>query len=259
MFEELGPERRPPAGQRRQPAARQPLRLARGRDARDADRRAGRQPGRGELLGPLDPAARDQEEGQAAAPTRRALPRRLASRRRPAGATDRCCDIERAPRRARASGPAPPHAHGRRARRARACCSTASRCCCSARTTTSASPTTRACARRPPTPRCATAPARAPRGWSREHDAAPPSSRSGWPTFKGTRGGAAVRLGLPRQHRRRSRRSPARARSSSPTSSTTPASSTAAGSRGAETFVYRHARPRAPRVGPARRPAAAAR
>ena len=50
--------------------------------------------------------------------------------------------------------------------------------------------------------------------------------------FKGDRGGAAVRLGLPRQpgHRRGARA--ARARSSSPTSSTTPRSSTAAGWRG---------------------------
>ena len=55
------PQRRPPARQRRQPAARQPLRLARGRDAGDADGRADRQPGRGELLGPLDPAAGRQE------------------------------------------------------------------------------------------------------------------------------------------------------------------------------------------------------
>ena len=58
-----GPERRPPAGQRRQPAPRQPLRLARGRDPADADRRADRQPGRGQLLGSLDAAAGDQEEG----------------------------------------------------------------------------------------------------------------------------------------------------------------------------------------------------
>ena len=57
-------ERRPPARQRRQPAARQPLRLARRRDAADAGRRADRQPGRGELLGSLDAAAGDQEEGR---------------------------------------------------------------------------------------------------------------------------------------------------------------------------------------------------
>ena len=55
-------ERRPPARQRRQPAPRQPLRLARRRDPADAGRRADRQPGASELLGPLDPAAGDQEE-----------------------------------------------------------------------------------------------------------------------------------------------------------------------------------------------------
>ena len=66
MFEELGPERRPPARQRRQPAARQPLAAGwRARRPRDPDRRADRQPGRRELLGSLDPAPGDQEEGQA--------------------------------------------------------------------------------------------------------------------------------------------------------------------------------------------------
>ena len=60
-------ERRPPARQRRQPAARQPLRLARRRDAGDADGRAGRPPGRSQLLGPLDPAAGGQEGEEAAA------------------------------------------------------------------------------------------------------------------------------------------------------------------------------------------------
>ena len=60
-------ERRPPARQRRQPAARQPLRLARGRDAGDADGRADRPPGRGQLLGSLDPAAGGQEGQEAAA------------------------------------------------------------------------------------------------------------------------------------------------------------------------------------------------
>ena len=57
---------------------------------------------------------------------------------------------------------------------------------------------------------------------------------------QGLRGGAAVRLRLPRQHRRDRGARRRAARSSSPTSSTTPASSTAAGSRRAETFVYRH-------------------
>ena len=41
------------------------------------------------------------------------------------------------------------------AHRGRGCCSTAIPFCCSARTTTSAWPITRACARRPPRPRCA--------------------------------------------------------------------------------------------------------
>ena len=49
-------------------------------------------------------------------------------------------------------------------RRGRACCWTGGPCCCCARTTTSGWPITRACARRPPRRRCATAPARAPRG-----------------------------------------------------------------------------------------------
>ena len=60
-------ERRPPARQRRQPAARQPRRLARRRDAGDADGRADRPPGRGQLLGPLDAAAGDQEDQEAPA------------------------------------------------------------------------------------------------------------------------------------------------------------------------------------------------
>ena len=56
------------------------------------------------------------------------------------------------------------------------------------------------------------------------------ASRSALADVQGHRGGAAVRLRLPRQHRRASARWPAAARSSSPTSSTTPRSSTAAGS-----------------------------
>ena len=82
-----GAERGPPARQRRQPAARQPLRLARGRDAPDADRGADRQPGRGQLLGSLDAAPRDQEEAQAAALSRSRADRRE-PRSPPAGATD---------------------------------------------------------------------------------------------------------------------------------------------------------------------------
>ena len=57
-------QRRPPAGQRRQPTPRQPLRVARGRGPSNARRRADRQPGGGELLGPVDPASRRQEEGR---------------------------------------------------------------------------------------------------------------------------------------------------------------------------------------------------
>ena len=76
---------------------------------------------------------------------------------------------------------------------------------------------------------------------------------------QGPRGGAALRLGLPRQHRHDPGARAGRAASSSPTSSTTPASSTAAGWPRAETFVYRHARRRAPRLGPAQGAAAAPR
>ena len=142
-----GPERRAPARQRRQPAPRQPLRLARGRDAGDADRRADRPPGRSQLLGPLDPAAGGQEDEEASA-----LPAERHDRHRGAAGG--------APR----PGAPPAAAPGRAARRGRGCCSTGARCCCSARTTTSASPTTRGCARRRPRRRCAGAPAPAPRG-----------------------------------------------------------------------------------------------
>ena len=54
-----------------------------------------------------------------------------------------------------------------RARRARAWCSTDAPSCCCARATRSGSPTTRGCARRPPTRRCAGASARARRAWRR--------------------------------------------------------------------------------------------
>ena len=67
MFEELGLNvaRQDDNGANPRPDNRS--RLARGRDAADPDRRADRQPGRGQLLGSLDPAAGDQEEAQAAA------------------------------------------------------------------------------------------------------------------------------------------------------------------------------------------------
>ena len=114
------------------------------------------------------------------------------------------------------------------------------RSCCSARTITSVWPTIRAFVRRPPMPRSAGAPARAPRGWSRGTWSRTRSSRTQLAEFKG-RIGASVRLRLPRQRRHDPGARRARARSSSPTSSITPRSSTAAGSPRAETVVYRHA------------------
>ena len=64
MFEELGLNvaRQPDNGANPRPDNR--CRLAGGRDARDADRRADRPPGRRELLGPLDPAPGGEEEGK---------------------------------------------------------------------------------------------------------------------------------------------------------------------------------------------------
>ena len=63
---------------------------------------------------------------------------------------------------------------------------------------------------------------------SRQHDPAPPAGAAAG-RVQGLRGGAALRLRLPRQHRHDRGARRAAARSSSPTSSTTPASSTAAG------------------------------
>ena len=60
-------ERGAPGRQRRQPAARQPLRLARGRDAADAGRRADRLAAGGELLEPGDTASPQEEDLGAAA------------------------------------------------------------------------------------------------------------------------------------------------------------------------------------------------
>ena len=67
MFEELGLNvaRQPDNGANPRPDNRSGL--ARGRDAGDADRGADRPPGRGELLGSVDPAAGDQEGEEAAA------------------------------------------------------------------------------------------------------------------------------------------------------------------------------------------------
>ena len=86
MFEELGLNvaRQPDNGANPRPDNRSGL--ARGRDARHPDRRADRPPGRGELLGPLDPAAGGQEEGQASRLPRPARPR-IRSLSRRAGAT----------------------------------------------------------------------------------------------------------------------------------------------------------------------------
>ena len=106
------------------------------------------------------------------------------------------------PGRARGARPLPPHAHGQRARRARASCSTAGPCCCCAPTTTSGSPTTRACARRRPTRRCAGASGAGASRLVSGHDDHPPPPRGAPGRVQGHRGGAAVRLGLPGQHRR---------------------------------------------------------
>ena len=73
-----------------------------------------------------------------------------------------------------------------------------------------------------------------------QHDASTAGSRSGWPTFKGTRGVRCCSARATWPTPASSPRSRARATSSSPTSSTTPRSSTAAGSPRAETFVYDH-------------------
>ncbi len=94
-----GTERGATARQRRQPPARQPFRLARGRGAADPDGRARRQPGRGRLLGSIDPAPGGQEEEQAAARTRS----------RPGGATEFRERRRRAAGGASAGGAVSPH------------------------------------------------------------------------------------------------------------------------------------------------------
>ena len=203
-------QHRPPARQRRQPAARQPLGLAGGRDARrrraDLDAASRRRRSSRSASGIPRPscASSARRDGPAAPRRRRTRPKRPAPAHAASRSEPRRDRHRRAPRRARSSGCTAACAWSA-GRRARASCSTASPCCCSARTTTWASPTTRACARRRPTRRCAGA-------------SAPGASRlvSGTMTvhrrleerladFKGTRGGAALRLGLPGQHRRRSR------------------------------------------------------
>ena len=144
MFEELGLNvaRQPDNGANPRPDNR--IGLDGGRDARrpgHTDRRADRQPGRGELLGPLDPAEGDQEEGQGAGvPEER--------RGEPAGWGDCSARLSRAARGASRRAACTGGLRVSRARRARRSCSTARRCCCSAPTTTSGWPTTRGPARR---------------------------------------------------------------------------------------------------------------
>ena len=91
-----------------------------------------------------------------------------------------------------------------------------------------------------PTRRCAGASAPAARGWSRGRCAIHRKLEERLAEFKHAGSALLFGSGLPGEHRRRQRARGQAARSSSPTSSTTPRSSTAAGSRSAETFVYRH-------------------
>ena len=71
------------------------------------------------------------------------------------GARTAMSEIEAAPRAARAARASGAGCGWSAARRAPRCCSTGGRCCCCAPTTTSGSPIIPACARRPPTRRCA--------------------------------------------------------------------------------------------------------
>ena len=154
----------------------------------------------------------------------------------------RLTDIARAAGGAPRAGAPPPAAPDRRARRARGCCSTAARCCCSAPTTTSASPTTRGCARA-----AAEAAIRLGRRRRRlapdlgQHERRTRALEERLAEFKGYRVGAAVRLRLPRQHRRRSPRSPGEGEVVF--SDELNHASIIDGCRlaRAETFVYRHA------------------
>ena len=88
-----------------------------------------------------------------------------------------------------------------------------------------------ACAPRPPRRPSAGARARGRRALVSGHIALHARARGGARGLQGQRGVPAVRLGLPRQHRRDRRARRTRATSCSPTRSTTPRSSTAAGSR----------------------------
>ena len=126
----------------------------------------------------------------------------------------RSCRWTRGRRRERHRGPArrhprqrplPAHARGVRSPGPERAAWTGARCSSSARTTTSGWPITRACARRPPRRRCATAPgAGASRLVSGQHDD-PPPARGAARGLQAGRGLPAVRLRLPRQRRRRVR------------------------------------------------------
>ena len=220
MFEELGLNvaRQPDNGANPRPDNRSGW--LEGETPRDADRRADRPPGRGATSGIPRPSC-GRQEGQDTPP----LPDRGQGR----GMTDVAASGSRSCRRAGGPPPAPaadrrPAGPARAARRQRG-----------------------AAALLEQLPRPRRPPARA-RGGRRGGDAlgrrrrrlaadlgqhdSPPPARGAAGRVQGLRGGAAVRLRLPRQHRRDRGARRRRARSSSPTSSTTPASSTAAGSRG---------------------------
>ena len=174
MFEELGLNVAPPARQRREPAARQPLGLAGRRDPRrrrELPRRGhARRADRDPPLGPLDPAALRAQDVGPAPPRRRAQQGARRLGRLAVHCTtpweERCRTSRTGWTSSRSSASIGACAWSP-GRRARAWCSTAGPCCCCAPTTTSGSPTTRACARRRPTRRCAGASAPARRGWCR--------------------------------------------------------------------------------------------
>ena len=216
MFEELGPERGAPARQRLQPAPRQPLRLARGRDAGDADRRADRPPGRGRTSGTPRPSCGWSRRRRSPRPTRDGG---MTGRRRAAGRSSASRGLHRRLR--LIEGPQGP------------------------RVLLDGRPVLLLCSNNylglADHPRGAR---RGGRGGDalgrrrrrlaadlRQHGAAPARWRSGWPSSRATRrrcSSAPATSPTPA----RSRRWRGAARSSSPTSSTTPASSTAAAWRG---------------------------
>ena len=238
MFEELGLNvaRQPDNGANPRPDNRSGW--LEGETPGDADRRADRQPGRGELLGSLDAAAGDQARRSKPPPYPEGREARVnGASGRPAGAIrarshERLEELRESGLYRRMRLVAGPAGAARAARRQ-----------------------ARAAAVLEQLPRPRRPPARA-RGGRRggdalrrrrrrlapdlgQHDAAPPA-RGAAGRVQGLRGCAAVRLRLPRQHRRDRGARRRAATSSSPTSSTTPASSTAAASPRAETFVYHH-------------------